>query len=164
MMSVVCMEEWKTISGFENYEVSSFGRVRKGDRILKPSTDKTGRKQVQLYKESVQTSIRIHRLVAEAFLETGQTGQVIDHIDRNPSNNHVSNLRWCSRSDNNRNVKRKNKSGFSNIWECRGKYQAYGRIDGKKIHIGTFNSIEDARIAYLSWAELYDITQYLPLA
>lgn len=42
----------------------------------------------------------VHRLVAETFIPNPNNYSEIDHIDRNKSNNHVSNLRWCSREEN----------------------------------------------------------------
>lgn len=48
---------------------------------------------------------RVHRLVLETFVGFAPDGKTeVDHIDRNPANNHVSNLRWVSRTENNRNT------------------------------------------------------------
>lgn len=46
---------------------------------------------------------RAHRLVAEAFIPNPENKKEIDHIDRCPAHNNVENLRWVTRSENNRN-------------------------------------------------------------
>lgn len=46
----------------------------------------------------------VHRLVAETFLDNPQNKPEIDHINRNPSDNRLENLRWATRSENNRNT------------------------------------------------------------
>ena len=48
-------------------------------------------------------NMRVHRLVAETFLANDNNLPEVDHIDRNRLNNHLSNLRWVSRSDNLKN-------------------------------------------------------------
>lgn len=50
-----------------------------------------------------QKRYKVHRLVAETFLENTENYPYVDHIDRNPSNNDVSNLRWASCRTNNLN-------------------------------------------------------------
>lgn len=53
---------------------------------------------------------RVHRLVLETFVGFAPKDRPeVDHIDRNPSNNHVSNLRWVSRTENNRNTLKKDR-------------------------------------------------------
>lgn len=46
----------------------------------------------------------IHRLIAESFLDNPKNKPEIDHINRNPSDNRLENLRWATRSENNRNT------------------------------------------------------------
>lgn len=46
---------------------------------------------------------RLHRLLAEAFIENPNCFECVDHIDRDKSNNDLSNLRWCTQSQNSQN-------------------------------------------------------------
>ncbi len=70
--------------------------------------------KVMIRYDGVKRNMRVHRLVAETFLPNDNNLPQVDHIDRNRINNHISNLRWVTHSENmiNRdmtNIKKKNK-------------------------------------------------------
>lgn len=91
-------EIFKDIKNYEDlYEVSDTGLVRNkvSGKILKPSKDKYGYLRVKLYKDGIRKTIRIHRLVAEAFLPNPLNLPQVNHIDENKSNNNVENLEFC---------------------------------------------------------------------
>ena len=112
-------EEWREVVGYDyEYKISSFGRLvslhkRKvtkngsilirNPKILKPYTNSLGYNVTSLQKGGLQKMVKLHRLVAEAFLENPQNLPAIDHIDRNKQNNCVSNLQWCNQSLNMQN-------------------------------------------------------------
>lgn len=101
---------WKDIKGYEGlYKVSDMGDVvsegRKGTRCkgphkLIPQRDKAGYLQVCLTKNGVPKTHRIHRLVAEAFVENPHGYREVNHIDENKSNCRADNLEWCTRKYN----------------------------------------------------------------
>lgn len=110
-------ELWKPIVGFEGlYEVSNLGRVRslpkdvpyKGSstfahrkgRILSLVSDSYGYKIVNLSKDRNQCGKKVHRLVAEAFLENPSNLPQVNHKDGNKENNSVGNLEWCTAKQN----------------------------------------------------------------
>lgn len=85
----------------------------------------------------------VHRMVAETFIENPNNYPTVDHIDRNPSNNDVSNLRWASYSMQLRNTSQNDrcfeKFGmhfYDNMKECRNRsVKAYIKTPkGKKVH------------------------------
>jgi hypothetical protein len=85
-------------------------------------------------------------------------GMVVDHIDGNPLNNLRSNLRICTRKENQRN--RIKTSGTKNIYKGvyangSGNFKGQIVVDGKKIHLGTFCNEKDAAIAYDNASKLY---------
>jgi hypothetical protein len=103
-------EEWKDITGFEGfYQISNFGRVKSlggkcGSAMRKPSIRSTsltkdGYEKVRLLWGGKDKTVRIHRLVAEAFIPNPEGKETVNHIDGNKRNNHVSNLEWADRSE-----------------------------------------------------------------
>lgn len=103
-------EIWKDVEGWERYKVSNFGRVWVSgkysdgrtykDRLVKQRIDKWGYPLVNLYKNGLSKTIKVHRLVALAFIPNPNNYPCIDHIDTNKTNNKVNNLRWCTHSMN----------------------------------------------------------------
>lgn len=101
------VEEWRNVVGYEGlYKISSKGRVKsyqgrhKKPKILKMSTTTTGYKKVELTKNKRKKSLKVHRLVAEAFLLNAENKPYVNHIDSNPLNNNVTNLEWCTQKEN----------------------------------------------------------------
>jgi hypothetical protein len=101
----MAVEEWRIVAGFDNYEVSNTGLIRNrstGDE-LRQRTDRAGYYRVNLHRDGMQKTKRIHKLVAAAFLGDPEGDREVDHIDRNRSNNNIENLRYVSKSENGKN-------------------------------------------------------------
>jgi hypothetical protein len=95
------MTEWRAVPGWEKYEVSDLGHVRRDGRIMRPWKTKAGRWQIALSKNNEQKAFNIYRLVALAFLGPPPfEGAVVAHIDDNLENNAVCNLRWSTHKEN----------------------------------------------------------------
>ena len=101
-------EEWRDIVSYENYQVSSLGRVKslnynhtKQEKILKQAKMKDGYLLVNLWKDGKSKTCTVHRLVAIAFIPNPNGYRCVNHKDENPSNNIVSNLEWCTHQYNN---------------------------------------------------------------
>ncbi len=163
-------ETWKPINGYENYEVSDSGNVRntKTGKVLKNNVLNRGNgyHYVIIYANSKPKHMLIHRAVASAFLENPSDKTEVDHIDRNPKNNHISNLRWASHAENMRNmsIRSDNASGTPGISFSEEKQKWRVRIQGK--HIGYYTDLEDAKTAreyamtqhFGSFAPVYNIS------
>ena len=91
-------EEWKTIKGYDGkYLISSNGQVFNSETELMMKTYKKqdGYERVTLYdKYGKIKEYRIHRLVAQYFVENIENKKNVTHIDKNKNNNKASNLQW----------------------------------------------------------------------
>ena len=108
------LEEWRIIAGFDNYMVSSIGRVKRlgayvvdsgsgrkrffPEKTLKPVKIKIGYMKVSLSVDGKPKQRHVHRLVAGAFIQ--KIGPVVNHKDGDKTNNNVENLEWTTSRGN----------------------------------------------------------------
>lgn len=110
------LEIWKDMKGWEGlYQISNIGRVRSLDRevtsgfgsvrmsrgqMIIPNVKK-GYDTVGLCRNGSREWFLVHRLVALTFIPNPNNYPVVHHIDENKSNNHITNLEWCTYHYNN---------------------------------------------------------------
>lgn len=100
--------------GHPNYEIDEAGnlfslkyRKKEMRQMLSPKLNNSN-KYVR-YNLGRNNTMLAHRLVALAFIPNPKNKPEINHIDGNPQNNHISNLEWVTRSENNLHAYRVNK-------------------------------------------------------
>jgi hypothetical protein len=145
-------EVWQPARGYEGfYEVSNQGRVKslarwscegKGRRwisehILKPVIVKDGYTAVGIKGKQ----LKVHRLVMEAFMSPVPVwATMINHIDKNPANNKLTNLEWSHNGHNKRHANRK--YIYKNNLYCLTELYEICGISIARLH---------SRIHYLGW-------------
>ena len=131
---------------FECGKVLLLGKYKphKDEYYEKKCSIRNGYKNLQLNHEGKRKDYLIHRIIAYAYLglDINNSKQFIDHVNRDRLDNCVSNLRLVSHQENqfNRNSKGYSKKG--------NKYKAQIQINGKKIHLGYYDTTEEASNAY----------------
>ena len=104
-------EIWKDIEGFEKkYQISNMGRVkalnfkRSGkEKIMKQSFNGRGYLKVGLRKDGKFKTLKVHRLVAQTFIENKENKPCVDHKNTIRTDNRVENLRFVTHKENNNN-------------------------------------------------------------
>lgn len=144
------VEIWKDIVDYENlYQVSSIGRIKSlrrkekikngyrtiRERILKPAKDKKGYLRVVLCKEGIQKTMKVHRLVCEAFLPNPLNLPQINHKDECKTNNRVDNLEFCDNMYNS-NYGTKNERS-------------------SKAHTGVYNTKKSKKVKCIDTGKIY---------
>ena len=95
------MSTCKDIEGF-NYKISRYSKVinKLSNKKIKPHLDKYGYLRINLYNNGINKKVYIHRLVALTFIPNPDNKPQVNHIDGNKQNNNISNLEWCTISEN----------------------------------------------------------------
>lgn len=89
------------INSYPDYTITETGDVySKSDKLLKGEITHDGYRRVTLYKNNKPKHCPVHRLVAETFIPNPENKPTVNHVDGNKTNNCVSNLEWCTRSEN----------------------------------------------------------------
>jgi hypothetical protein len=91
-------EEWKQISDWPEYEISSFGNVRRNGKPIRSFVVK-GYLAFNVCGCSARKSLRVHREVAKAFLFNPGCN-LVRHLNGNPLDNRVDNLAWGTSAEN----------------------------------------------------------------
>ena len=147
-------EVWKKIKNYDNYSVSSFGRIRndKFNRFMNPSKTTRGYIHIRLSKNGKVKNYQVHRLVGIAFLPNHDNKPKVDHIDKDKTNNNIINLRFATVSQNgfNQGKCKNNTTGYKGVTfkKANQKYCARIKIEGKSKHLGYFETAQDASKAY----------------
>lgn len=120
-------EIWRDIKGYENYQVSSLGRVKSirrtvkskngyrtvKERILKPRKNRYGYLQLSLCKENKRKTMLVHRIVCDAFIDNPLNLPQINHRNEDKTDNRVENLEYCDASYNNNFGTRNERAGIA---------------------------------------------------
>ena len=95
--------------------------------------------------------LKVHKLVANAFIDNTKNKTIVDHKNNNKLDNNINNLRWCTSQENNRNrsISNRNTSNIKGVFFDKkyNKWRAQITIDGTNVHLGCFDNIEDAKKA-----------------
>ena len=131
-------EIWKDLSQIDNltnYMISSYGNIKNKNtgKILKQRTSYGGYSSLNILKNNYS----VHRLVAIAFLDNYLNKPTVNHIDKNRSNNHLSNLEWASYKEQSQHSPVLNHNNNRGIWKI-------DIITNEKIK--KYNTLNDAAI------------------
>jgi hypothetical protein len=98
------MENWKVCEG--DYEISDLGNLRRNNSAIKPRLDKYGYLIVTLWMNGVACTRKIHRLVANAFIENLENKPQVNHIGKDDNgmitklDNRAISLEWSTCLEN----------------------------------------------------------------
>ncbi|NRT15268.1 hypothetical protein HNP99_001615 [Flavobacterium sp. 28A] len=159
-------EEWKQIPGYEDYQISSYGRLQnKHGRYLKGSLKKDHGNETKtrviysMTHRGKKYRIYASRLVAAAFRDFDLLDKnfVIDHIDNDSMNDNVENLQIITVRENNTKDSI-NKCGYVGVTKRGSRYISYITTNRIQKNLGTFRTALDAHQAYKEALENIIIT------
>jgi hypothetical protein len=159
------MEEiWKDIPDFQGYQASNLGRIKSFKGKKEKFIGSTQFKKNNYSRDSVclnGVNGSVGKFILITFDRYPNEGEECDHIDRDPQNNNINNLRWVTSSVNKLNrgnwgncnlkgvsiitQKHKKKDGSISVFT---RIRAQIRLNNKQIRLGDFKTEEAAHEAY----------------
>lgn len=101
-MKIWIADEWVVCKDYPSYMINRKGEIKSllTNKILKPAKVKTGYMCVSLRKNGESKTVRVHRLLAKAFIPNPDNKPHVDHINGVRDDNRLENLRWCTNQEN----------------------------------------------------------------
>ena len=153
------LEQWKVIKNYPNYGASNRGRIKnlKTGRILKQNV--FGKYlHISLMNDGTLKTFRVHRLIANTFLNNPDKKKCVDHINRDCFDNRLTNLRFATHAENSQNktICKNNRSGFIGVSYVKDgkKFRARITHNNRLIHLGLYMTAEEASKAYIEKAKV----------
>lgn len=130
--TVLMEEEWRGVLGFSDYEISNLGNLRSLKfglvRPVRQHRHPNGYLLTGIYRDNKKTTVRVHRLVAQAFMPNPDNKPQVNHIDGKKSNNVVANLEWATNGENIRHgMKLYGKQYYASMLGRRGALSPYSK-------------------------------------
>lgn len=156
-------EIWKPVAGHEQYyEVSNLGNVKSlygKHRILKFYKNPKGYLVVTLSNQGARKTVKVHRLVAMAFIPNPENHPEVHHRIAKTDNRPEA-LSWVSHRENNTHAKRQKpkSSRFSGVSRRGQRWEAKIWINGRHKALGVFDAETEAHRSYLRALNDHGIT------
>ena len=140
----------KVIKDYPSYLISSDGKVysTKSNRYIKQHKHHKGYAIVRLSYEGKRKNVRVHRLIAKAFIPNPNNYPIVRHLNDNKEDNRMCNLAWGTNSDNMKDM-------FSNGYKSHLRHLSEEQISEIKCKYSTGN------YTYKTLAELYGVASYV---
>jgi hypothetical protein len=159
------MEIWKPLLGYEGiYEISTLGKIKSLSKViyknnkyhqykektLKTRPDVNGYVTINLYKNKIPKTLRIHVLMAINFLNhtPNKHTLVVNHKNHDKLDNTIENLELITQRENTNKKHIKSLSKYTGVTKSKNNWMSRIMINGKSVFLGSFKCETKAHLAY----------------